>query len=82
MHGRETTSMRNERSLASARLAVLEWAGHTLGIMHGSRTRGRKPTRMSEVELELQEAIRQILLHTCTAPTESPRVSWRPVGLS
>ena len=69
MHGRETTSMRNERSLASARLAVLEWAGHTLGIMHGSRTRGRKPTRMSEVELELQEAIRQILLHTCTAPT-------------
>jgi hypothetical protein len=56
-HGRETTATRRERSLASARLAVLESAGYTLGIMKGPRTRGPKPQRMGEVELELQKAV-------------------------
>lgn len=66
VHGQETASNRKNRSLASARLAVLEWAGHSLQIMHGPRTRGPKPTRMDEVELELQQAVCQILLRTYT----------------
>jgi hypothetical protein len=55
VHGQETTALRNERRLASARLAVLEMTGHALGFMHGGRTRGRKPTKMSEVYPELQQ---------------------------
>lgn len=55
IHGQETTSMRKERRIASARLAVLEMAGHALGLMQGARTRGRKPALMGEVELELQQ---------------------------
>jgi hypothetical protein len=53
--------MRRERSLASARLAVLEWAGHTLGFMHGPRTRGVKPHRLNEAYPELQAAVRHIV---------------------
>lgn len=64
VHGQETARSRKNRSLASARLTVLEWAGHSLQIMHGPRTRGPKPTRMDEVELELQQAVCQILLRT------------------
>jgi len=62
IHGQETTSMRIERRLASARLAVLEWAGHALGFMHGARTRGRKPALMGEVEPELNQVAKQALL--------------------
>jgi len=62
VNGQETTSMRVERRLASARLAVLESVGHTLGIMHGARTRGRKPALMGEVEQELQQAVRDSVL--------------------
>ena len=62
VHGRETTASRDERSLASARLAVLEWAGHTLGFMEGPRTRGPKPAQLAEALPELQEAIRAVLL--------------------
>ena len=62
IHGQETTALRNERRLASARLAVLEMSGHALGFMHGARTRGRKPVLMGEVELELQQVVRDILL--------------------
>ena len=47
--------MRIERRLASARLAVLEWAGHALGFMHGARTPGRKPTLMDESLRAFQE---------------------------
>ena len=53
IHGRETRKTRNERSLASARLAVLEEVGHQLGFMNGNRTRGRKPDRMAEAYPEL-----------------------------
>ena len=49
--------MRKERSLASARLAVLELLGHTLGFMHGPRTRGVKPHQMDEVEAELRKTV-------------------------
>jgi hypothetical protein len=62
LHGRETTRGRNERSLASARLAVLEWAGHTLGFMEGGRTRGAKPKNMNNVEIGLQESVCQTIL--------------------
>ena len=41
-HGRETRSIRAERSQAIARLQALETLGHALGIMHGPRTRGPK----------------------------------------
>jgi hypothetical protein len=58
IHGRETREARNERSLASARLAVLEAVGHKLGFMNGTRTRGRKPHHMAEAYPELQVLIR------------------------
>ena len=58
IHGSEIRGARNERSLASARLAVLEQAGHELGFMGGTRTRGRKPDRMAEAYPELQTLMR------------------------
>ena len=58
IHGRETREARNERSLASARLAVLEAVGHKLGYVNGNRTRGRKPDRMAEAYPELQALIK------------------------
>ena len=54
IHGRETREARTDRSLSSARLAVLEAVGHKLGFMNGTRTRGRKPDRMAEAYPELQ----------------------------
>jgi hypothetical protein len=62
IHGRETREVRTERSLASARLAVLEQAGHELGFMGGTRTRGIKPHKMGQVLPELQEAVRRLRL--------------------
>jgi len=56
-HGRETSSMRLERALASARLALLEGVGFALGMFKGSRSRGRKPHRMTEVFPELHNAL-------------------------
>lgn len=61
IHGNETTVKRFERSEASARLAVLEMLGHSLGFMRGPRTRGRKPERMTGVYPELQELFRELL---------------------
>ena len=46
-----------ERGLASGRLAVLEAVGPNLGFMSGTRTRGPKPTRMSELYPALQRAM-------------------------
>lgn len=43
IHGQETTTMRHERSLANARLALLEAVGYSLGMMIGPRMRGPKP---------------------------------------
>ena len=60
IHGRETRKARTERSLGAARLAVLEQAGHELGFMDGTRTRGIKPHKMSQVFTELQEMVRRI----------------------
>ena len=61
VHGNETISKRLERSEASARLAFLEFVGHTLGFMHGSRTRGRKPKHMEEAYPEIQKLVRELL---------------------
>jgi hypothetical protein len=59
IHGNETRKARGERSLASARLAVLEAVGFSIGLMSGGRTRGRRPDRMAEAYPELQEFVRQ-----------------------
>lgn len=61
IHGQETASKRMERSLGSARLAVLESVGHSLGLLSGSRTRGRKSKKMSKAYPELQAAIALVL---------------------
>lgn len=60
VHGRETTTMRMERSLASARLAVLESVGFSLGLITGTRTPGRRPARMAEAYPELQAEVRSL----------------------
>jgi hypothetical protein len=62
IHGNETRKARRERSLGSARLAVLESVGVALNMFTGPRTRGPKPTHMAEVYPELQELIRKIVL--------------------
>lgn len=61
-HGQQTTSMRIERSLASARLAILEEVGHGLKMMSGPRTRGRKPDRMGEAYPELQALYQKLVI--------------------
>ena len=58
-HGLETRETRKERSLGSARLAVLEAVGFSIGLMAGGRTRGRRPDRMAEVFPELQTLLKQ-----------------------
>jgi hypothetical protein len=57
-HGRETREARTERSLASARLAVLEAVGFGIGLLKGPRTRGVKPNRMAEAYPELQALLK------------------------
>ena len=59
IHGRETRETRTERSLGSARLAVLEAVGFSIGLMSGGRTRGRRPDRMAEAYPELQTLLKQ-----------------------
>ena len=58
IHGRETREARTERSLGSARLAVLEAVGFSIGLMSGGRTRGRRPNRMAEAYPELQALVK------------------------
>ena len=54
IHDHETREARNERSLSMAKLAVLEAVGFSIGLMSGSRTRGRRPDRMADALPELQ----------------------------
>ena len=56
-HGQETDRTRMERSLGSARLAVLESVGHLLDLLKGPKTRGRKPKQMDAVYPEFQAAL-------------------------
>ena len=58
IHGRETRKTRTERSLGSARLAVLEAVGFSIGLMSGTRSRGVKPKRMAETYPELQALLK------------------------
>ena len=58
IHGRETREARTERSLSSARLAVLEAVGFSIGLMSGGRTRGVKPNQMAEAYPELLALLR------------------------
>ena len=60
VHGRETRAARTERSLASARLAVLESVGFEFGIMVGLKSRGPKPHRMAQVLPELHALVRHL----------------------
>ena len=60
--GRETREARTKRSLASARMAVLEAVGFSIGLMSGSRTRGVKPNRMAEAYPELQALFQKMLI--------------------
>jgi hypothetical protein len=62
IHGMETRNARTDRSLASARLTVLESVGFALNMLTGTRTRGRKPNRIAEAYPELQESLLQMVL--------------------
>ena len=69
IHGNETRKARTERSLASARLAVLETVGFGLGLMEGNRTRGRRPDRMAEVYPELQALYQKLVIERAKSST-------------
>jgi hypothetical protein len=60
IHGRETREARTKRSLASARLAVLEEVGFAIGLMAEGRTRGRRPYLITEAYQDLQSLFVQI----------------------
>jgi len=62
VHGWETTAMRQERSLGSARVAVLEAIGFAMGLLKGTKTRGRRPDRMGEAYPELQAMFQKMVL--------------------
>ena len=58
-HGRETFETRAERSLALARLAILEAVGFSIGLLKGTKTRGRRPDQMAGAYSELQSLLKQ-----------------------
>jgi hypothetical protein len=62
VHGGDTIAMRQERSLGSARVAVLESIGFAIGLLKGTKTRGRRPDRMGEVFPELQAMFHKMVL--------------------
>jgi len=49
IHGNETRKARSDRAAAMRRLRALEDLGHALGIMHGPRMPGRKPSSKKEL---------------------------------
>lgn len=59
VHGCDTIAMRQERSMGSARMAVLESIGFAIGLLQGTKTRGRRPDRMAEAYPELQALLKQ-----------------------
>ena len=62
VHGQDTIAMRQERSLGSARVAVLESIGFAIGLLRGTKTRGRRPDRMAEAYPELQTMFQKMVL--------------------
>ena len=63
VHGNETSSMRMERSIASAKLALLESVGFEFGIMSGLKSRGPKPQNMAQVLPELHALVLHLRSH-------------------
>ena len=61
IHGEDTIAIRHERSIVSAKLAVLESIGFAIGLLNGTRTRGRRPDRMGEVYPELQAMFQKMI---------------------
>ena len=59
-HGNETTAIREERSLASARLAALEEIGRSIKVITGPKTQGRKPKNAHRACPELCEILKFI----------------------
>ena len=57
VHGRETSTMRMERSITSAKLALLESVGFEFGFMSDLKSRGPKPHRMAQVLPELHALV-------------------------
>ena len=62
VHGQDTIAMRQERSLGSARLAVIESIGFAIGLLRSTKTRGRRPDRMAEAYPELQAMFQKMVL--------------------
>lgn len=54
-HGEQTRAKRRERSESSAYLRELEDVGRVVGLITGTRTRGRKPKNFEPIQT-LQEA--------------------------
>ena len=52
-NGLESREARTKRSLATAKLAALEEIGFAIGLMSGSRTRGRRPGLLEKAYLEI-----------------------------
>lgn len=62
VHGQDTIAMRQERSLGSARVAVLESIGFAIGLLKGTKTRGRRPNHMDKAFPELQAMFQKMVL--------------------
>ncbi len=65
--GNEGRSIRNKRSLAIARLALLAEPGYAVNLLKGSRTRGRKPRRIHEAYPALQELFQKLVVERATS---------------
>lgn len=59
-HGRETREIREQRSASSAYMMELEDVAWALGMMTGTRTRGRKPSGYWPVK-NIQQAVDWII---------------------
>jgi len=75
-HGRETKEARSARSAAAVRLRELEDAGRLLGMIEGTKTRGRKPIGYEPIQsaddvrrMMVEEALR----NTATAAPDADR---------
>ena len=58
VHGQETRALRALRSKISHELLQLEEVLYAEGLIHGPRTRGRKPTSWRSITSEISEPLR------------------------
>ena len=68
IHGNETRQARSERSLANARLALLEEIGRSIKVITGPKTRGRKPKNFLQACPELYEISKWVKINKKFAP--------------